>query len=42
MPSLIVAHTTKGKGVSVFENRNEWHYKTPAEKDVEIALKELE
>lgn len=40
-PSLIIANTIKGKGVSVFENRNEWHYKTPTEKEIEIAKKEL-
>ncbi|MBS3127836.1 transketolase [Candidatus Woesearchaeota archaeon] len=40
-PSVIIAHTVKGKGVSVFENRNEWHYKTPKEKEIEIANKEL-
>jgi transketolase len=40
-PSIIIAHTIKGKGVSVFENRNEWHYKTPRGTDLEIAKKEL-
>lgn len=40
-PTVIIAHTTKGKGVSIFENRNEWHYKTPKSKELEIAEKEL-
>lgn len=40
-PSVIIAHTIKGKGVSVFENRNEWHYKTPKKEEIEIAKKEL-
>jgi transketolase len=40
-PSVLIAHTVKGKGVSVFENRNEWHYKTPKGKDKIIAEKEL-
>lgn len=40
-PSVIIAHTIKGKGVSVFENRNEWHYKTPTVAEIEIAEKEL-
>lgn len=40
-PSLIIAHTTKGKGVSVLENRNEWHYRTPTEIEIEIARNEL-
>lgn len=40
-PSVIIAHTTKGKGVSIFEDRNEWHYKTPSEKEIKIAQREL-
>lgn len=40
-PTVIIAHTVKGKGVSVLEDRNEWHYKTPTEKEIEIAKKEL-
>lgn len=40
-PSLIIAHTIKGKGVSVLENKNEWHYKTPTELEIKIAQKEL-
>jgi transketolase len=40
-PSVIIAHTIKGKGVSVLQDRNEWHYKTPTEKEIEIAKKEL-
>lgn len=40
-PSVVIAHTIKGKGVSVLEDRNEWHYKTPTEKEIEIAKEEL-
>lgn len=40
-PTVIIANTIKGKGVSVFEDRNEWHYKTPGEGDIAIALEEL-
>lgn len=40
-PTVIIAHTIKGKGVSVLEDKNEWHYKTPTEKEIEIAKKEL-
>ncbi|MEM3585165.1 MAG: transketolase [Candidatus Woesearchaeota archaeon] len=39
--SIIFAHTIKGKGVSFMENRLEWHYKSPDDKQLEIALKEL-
>lgn len=40
-PSVVVAKTVKGKGVSIFEDRNEWHYQTPGEKEMRIALEEL-
>jgi len=41
-PSVIIANTVKGKGVSVLENRNEWHYRTPTEREITIAKKELQ
>lgn len=41
-PRVIVAHTTKGKGVSFMENRVEWHYKTPSDEQLEMALAEIE
>ena len=28
-PSVIVADTIKGKGVSFMEDDNNWHYRTP-------------
>jgi len=40
-PSVVVAKTVKGKGVSIFEDNNDWHYKTPKEEEMRIALKEL-
>ncbi len=40
-PSLIIAHTIKGKGVSFMENNNAWHYKAPNKENFEAALKEL-
>jgi transketolase len=40
--SVIVAHTTKGKGVSFMENRVEWHYKNPNDEQLAMALAELE
>ena len=40
-PTVIVAKTIKGKGVASFEDKNEWHYKTPGDKEIEIAIKEL-
>jgi transketolase len=41
-PTVIVANTVKGKGVSFMENRVEWHYKCPNEEQLAMALAELE
>ena len=41
-PSVIIAHTVKGKGVSFMENNPDFHGKVPNAAEVEIALKELE
>ena len=41
-PTLIVAHTTKGKGVSFMENSIEWHYKNPDDEQLAVALAGLE
>ncbi len=40
-PTCIIAHTIKGKGVSFMENSLLWHYRSPDEQDMELALKEL-
>jgi len=40
-PTMIIAHTTKGSGVSFMENKNEWHYKYPNEQEYKKALEEL-
>ncbi|NLC07670.1 MAG: transketolase [Syntrophomonadaceae bacterium] len=41
-PSLIVAHTIKGKGVSFMENQVGWHGTAPNQEQVAQALAELE
>lgn len=41
-PNVIVAHTTKGKGVSFMENSVEWHYRNPNDEQLALALAELE
>jgi len=41
-PTVIIAHTIKGKGVSFMENNPDFHGKAPNAAEVEIALKELE
>lgn len=40
-PTVIVAHTIKGKGVSFMENNVDWHGKAPSKSETEIALREL-
>jgi len=41
-PSVLIAHTTKGKGVSFMEDRVEWHYRSPNQEQLALALAELE
>ncbi len=41
-PTVIIAHTIKGKGVSFMENNPDFHGKAPNAEEVKIALKELE
>lgn len=41
MPTLIVAHTIKGKGVSFMENVPIWHYRMPNEEELVILMREL-
>ena len=41
-PSVILANTVKGKGVSFMENNILWHYRTPQGEEYEAALRELE
>ena len=40
-PTLLIAHTTKGKGVSFMENNVKWHYGVPNEQEYKQALEEL-
>ena len=40
-PTVIIAHTIKGKGVSFMENNPDFHGKAPNAEQVEIALREL-
>lgn len=41
-PTCVIAHTTKGKGVSFMENSVLWHYRSPKGQELEAALRELE
>jgi transketolase len=40
-PSVCIAHTVKGKGVSFMENKLLWHYKSPDDLEYQNALHEL-
>lgn len=40
-PSVVIAHTVKGKGVSFMEDDLAWHYKSPTEEQLARALLEL-
>jgi len=40
-PTVIIAHTTPGKGVSLMEGKYEWHGKAPNGQEAEMALIEL-
>ena len=40
-PSVIIAHTVKGKGVSFMENTVDWHYWSPSDEHKTKALQEL-
>ncbi|MCP9770424.1 transketolase [Lacihabitans sp. LS3-19] len=40
-PSFVIAHTTKGKGVSYMENNLKWHHGVPSEEQYKIAMDEL-
>ncbi len=40
-PTVIIAHTVKGKGVSFMENNIKWHGVAPKPEEVAAALKEL-
>lgn len=41
-PTVIIANTIKGKGVSFMENNLAWHYKSPNKEEYEQAIKGLE
>lgn len=41
LPTAIVAHTIKGKGISFMEDDNNWHYRIPTPDEVKAAKREL-
>lgn len=41
-PTLIIANTIKGKGVSYMEDVKKWHHGVPTDEQYELAMKELD
>jgi len=41
-PLMVIARTTKGKGVSYMENEPIWHYRSPNKDEYAQAVRELE
>ena len=41
-PSVIIANTTKGKGISFIEGNKKWHHKVPTDEEYAIAMAELD
>ncbi len=41
-PTVVIAHTIKGAGISFMENNNKYHGVAPTEEELKIALGELE
>jgi transketolase len=42
IPTVLIAHTVKGKGVSFMENDPKWHGSAPCDEEAVLALKEIE
>ena len=41
-PRLVIAHTVKGKGVSIMENNPDWHFKMPSRRELKVFMQELD
>lgn len=41
-PTLVMANTVKGKGVSFAENKAKWHHHVPSDEELAAALEELQ
>ncbi|MBR0092499.1 MAG: transketolase [Lachnospiraceae bacterium] len=41
-PRVIIAHTVKGKGVSLMEDNADWHFKMPYKKELKTFMEELD
>lgn len=41
-PNLLIAHTTKGRGISFMENKLSWHHHVPNADELDAGLRELD
>jgi transketolase len=41
-PAVVIAHTVKGKGVSFMQDELLWHYRSPDDSELSLALAEIE
>ena len=41
-PRIVIAHTIKGKDVSIMENSPGWHWRLPTKKEMKTVLRELD
>jgi transketolase len=41
-PNLVLAHTTKGKGISYMEDNISWHHRVPTDEELKTAMSELD
>lgn len=41
MPTVIIANTVKGRGISFMEDAAEWHGKAPKEEEFQVAMEDL-
>lgn len=41
VPTVVIAHTVKGKGVSFMENVPIWHFRMPNEQELQVLMDEL-
>lgn len=42
IPTIIIANTTKGKGIKMLEGHGQWHHKIPNKEEYNIMMKELD
>lgn len=41
-PAVVIAHTVKGKGLSLMENNPDWHWRLPNRRELKVFMAELD